>query len=221
MRFLRSIVDAILDRSPEELIGALLIASAVAIVMAGLYVLGRRKALCSPTFVGLLALAAGVSCMALAAGYIEYATRYRNSGLAATSPVFPGWPFSGPGRNVPPRPWGFYGAGWSSGFHVVVAADEDRDGRLTSEEVVRLVRKADSDGDGSVDFRDIDREIVRRFRPPFQPPASSDPEGIERRVGDGSSHDQGDAGEGHTRDEKASPGLDEPVAPGPGLSQGR
>ena len=48
MRFLESISDAILNRSPEELIGALLIAGAVAIVMAGLYAIGRRKSSPSP-----------------------------------------------------------------------------------------------------------------------------------------------------------------------------
>jgi hypothetical protein len=72
MRFLESISDAILNRSPEELIGALLIAAAVAIVAAGLYALCRRKSSPSPTFMGGLGLAAGASCMALAAGYIEY-----------------------------------------------------------------------------------------------------------------------------------------------------
>ena len=44
MRFLNSIADAIVDRSPEELIGALLIAAAVAIVTAGFYSLGLRNA---------------------------------------------------------------------------------------------------------------------------------------------------------------------------------
>jgi hypothetical protein len=170
MRFIDSIPDAILDRSPEELIGALLIAGAIAIVAAGLYALNRRKSIPSPSIVGALSLAAGASCTALAAGYIEHAETNRTSGSAANHPAPERRPPGGPGRVTPPPPWNFSGSGWSSGFHIVVAADENRDGRLTPEEAARLVRKADSDGDGSVDFRDIDRLIVSRFRPRSQPP---------------------------------------------------
>ena len=106
--------------------------------------------------------------MALTAGYIEYVeTAERNSSVVPSRsrtcehgrqvrrvrshrrhPGISSWP------------------GWSSGFHVVVAADENRDGRLTPEEAARLVRKADTDGDGSVNFVDIDRLIVTvRFQP--------------------------------------------------------
>jgi hypothetical protein len=72
MRFLESINNAILNRSPDELIGALFVAAGVAVVVSGVYALGRRKSSPSPSFVGGLALASGALCMALAAGYIEY-----------------------------------------------------------------------------------------------------------------------------------------------------
>jgi hypothetical protein len=182
MRFLQSISDAILNRSPDELIGALLIAAVVAMVVAGLYALGRRKSSPSPTFVGGLCLAAGASCMALAAGYIEYAESDGPSVSEPNRPAPSSWPPLGPGRVTPPRNWGVFGPGWSSGFLVVVAADENRDGRLTSEVVTRLVRNADTDGDGSVNFRDIDRLIANRFRPrtPPVPEFPNPPQSPER-----------------------------------------
>lgn len=169
MRFLESISDAVLGRSPEELIGALLIAAGVAVVVACMYVLGRRKASPSPTYVGGLGFAAGFSCMVLAAGYVQYIETAWKTGSATSRPAPAGWQPEGPGRGTLPPPWSLPGANWSSGFHIVVAADENRDGRLTAEEVARLVRDADSDGDGSVNFRDIDRLLASRLRPPFRP----------------------------------------------------
>ncbi len=165
MKFLESTYDAILNRSPEELVGALFTASAVAIVVAGVYALSRRKSSPSPSLVGGLSLAAGALCMAVAAGYIEYV----NSGASENPSVLSKWQGGGPGPGNPPSPWSFSGPGWSSGFHVVVAADENHDGRVTPEEVAQLVRKADTDGDGSVDFHDIDRLIMSRLKHPPQP----------------------------------------------------
>ena len=159
MRFVESISDAILNCSPEELIGALIIAATVALVVAGFYALRRRKSSPSPTFVGSLGLAAAASCMALSAGYIEYAETNRTSGSGWRDPAAPKSPPGVPRQIKPPSPRSSFGPGWSAGFHVVVAADENRDGRLTPEEVVRLVKEADTDGDGSVNFRDIDRLV--------------------------------------------------------------
>ena len=79
-------------------------------------------------------------------------------------PAFPDWSSASRGRTAPQGPVGIYGGGWSSGFHVVVAADEDHNGRLTPDEAAGMVRKADTDGDGTVDFRDIDRIIMSRLR---------------------------------------------------------
>jgi len=166
MRFLESLSDGIINRSVEELIGALFIAAAVAGVMAGIYARCRRNSSPSPTFVAGLALAAGAFCMALTAGYIEHRESARTSGSAANPFAVARSSPDGPGRLAPPEPWSISGLGWSSGFHVVVAADENRDGRVTSEEAARMVRNADTDGDGSVNFRDIDRLIATRF---FQP----------------------------------------------------
>lgn len=207
MRFLESLSDAVLDRSPEELIGALLIAATAAVVTAGLYALRRGKSNPSPTFVGGLSLAAGVSCMVLAAGYIEYAWTSGSAKFLAPRR----WPPGGPGRVTLPPPWNFPGAGWSSGFHVVVAADENRDGRLTQDEVARLVRRADTDGDGAVDFRDIDRLIAGRFRPPY-PPSGFTAFGSNGRAGEGGPLGNG-RGAGASDDGEPSRNLDERPTP--------
>jgi hypothetical protein len=169
MRFLESISDAMISRSPDELVGAVLVAAAVAIVVAALYALGRRKSSPSPTFVGGLCFAAGASCMVLAAGYIDYAEPDLSSGSVTVRAARRSWHWGASPSESSVQPQSYRGPGWSSGFHIVVAADLDRDGRLTADEVAQFVRKADSDGDGSVDFRDIDRLIASRFRPPFQP----------------------------------------------------
>jgi hypothetical protein len=79
------------------------------------------------------------------------------------------WPSGARGPGSLPPPWAFSGTGWSTGFHVVVAADENRDGRLTPEEMAHLVRKADTDGDGSNNSLDIDRLVMSRFQFPSQP----------------------------------------------------
>jgi hypothetical protein len=182
MGFLGSVADGVLDRSAEELIGAIFVAAAVALVMAGLYWLGRRKAMESPSFVGALAFAAGVACMAVVLGHIEQTAASQVSGTGLFAP-FPPKPTRGPiNLAKQPLPPAFYGAGWSSGFHVVLAADEDHNGRLTRDEVDRLVQKADTDGDGSVDFRDIDRLIVGRVRWPSPPLGANFPEGRNRQV---------------------------------------
>jgi hypothetical protein len=125
--------------------------------------------------VGGLVLASGVSCMALAAGYIEYVAGGGTTESRLIAPPLPVWPSIGTARSNSPGPSGFSGAGWSSGLHVVLAADEDHDGRLTPEEVAHMVRSADTDGDGSVDFRDIDRLMLSRFRSLSRPRRTAAP----------------------------------------------
>ncbi len=179
MMFLRTVVDAVLDRSPEELIGAMIFAIAVAIVMSGLYKLGRHKAIHAPTLVGVLVFAGGILCMALAAGYIERSE-------AAGMPRPGTQPARSPGdsnRRTQAGPWASNRMHWSSGFHVMVAADEDHNGHLTREEATHLVQRADTDGDGSVNFQDIDRLIISRFHFPIQNPSAAGPRRHAREEG--------------------------------------
>lgn len=220
MRFLEAIADAVLDRSPEELTAAMVFAATIGAVMAGVYALGRKKSSPSPMFVGGLALVAGVMCMAAAAGYFKNLEGDRTLGSAAKADTLAGWPASRPGRGGPPPAWRFPRAGWSSGFHVVVAADENRDGRLTTEEAARLIREADADGDGSVDFTDIDQLMKNRFRSLAWPSAPG-PGPIKPVEEEGDGPPDDDQGEGedshgtHTKrhEERPAPAWDdsEPV----------
>jgi hypothetical protein len=188
MSFLRSVVDAVLDRTPQELIEAVLVAVAVAFLMAGLYELGRRRSLHSPTFVGSLAFASGVLGMLLAAGYLTHVGPPRGRRRSfATLPPLPGWPPTEMGRVTPPGSRSFPGPAWSSGFHVLMAADENRDGLLNVEEIERMVRDADKDGDGSIDSQDIDRLIRSRVRPPGSSPPMKGNRAKVREAGDGQS----------------------------------
>jgi hypothetical protein len=161
MSFAAAVLDAILDRSPGELIGALLIASAIGGLAMGLDAIVRRRRPAPPIFVGALALVVSLSSMALTAGYHAFETR---RALLGDGP-----PPDRPGRPPSPKARGAGPFGWSSGFHVVIAADRDRDGRVTPEEAARLVRDADADGKGSVDFREIDRFLLDRARPDREP----------------------------------------------------
>jgi hypothetical protein len=163
MGILGLIIDAIIKRSPEELIGALLLSMAVSVISASVYAHCRRKSSPSPSFVCGLALAVGASCMAVAAGYVEYVDADHTFGRAANHTELARPRPGGPGQAALPPPWSMPGAGWSPGIHVVMAADEDGDGRLNAGEVARLVLRADADGDGLVNFRDIDRLIASRF----------------------------------------------------------
>ena len=168
MRFLESISDAILNRSPEELIGALLIAAAVAIVVAGLY--GSAAGSRVPLRPSSAAWASPpVPCAWPWPRAISSAARTNwNSGSAANYGAPQRWPQAaleiGPRRRL-----GASRGGLVVGFHVVVAADENRDGRLTPEEVARLVRKADTDGDGWSTSRDRPPDCKAASGPPSQP----------------------------------------------------
>ena len=185
MRFLKSIADAVLGRTPEELIAAILLDVAIAAVVAGIYALGRRKSSPSTSFVGNLAFGAVASGMLLVAGYIQHretAWMYgggsvpQNGSGPARGPQAQGPPHQPPNGGIP------HGI-WSSGFHVVVAADTDRDGRVTADELARMVHEADTDGDGSVTFHDIDRLMASRFRPSWTLPKGLPEAGTEDHPG--------------------------------------
>jgi hypothetical protein len=156
MNFLDSVGNAVLDRSPDELIVALFVAGALALILTGLFILGRRKVRSHATFAGGLILVASILSMVGAAGYVDSRTGVSRDRRRSDRP-----------NSVPVREPRRAGASWTSGLHMVTVADSDRDGRLTPEEVARFVREADADGDGSVDFREIDRLVTSRVRDRF------------------------------------------------------
>ncbi len=156
MNFLDSVGNAVLDRSPDELIAALFVAGVIALLLTGLFIFGRRKVRSHATFAGGLILVASILSMVGAAGYVNSKTGISKDRRRSDRP-----------NSIPVRQPGRAGAPWTSGVHMVTVSDSDRDGRLTPEEVARFVREADADGDGSVDFREIDRLVSSRIRDRF------------------------------------------------------
>ena len=158
--YLQSMTDVLIDRSIEELVGAMMIALVLALVLAGFYALARRKMNDSPMLMIGLLLFASIMSMALAAGYIA-------NDRQAFMPV-PGSPPSTARR----PPSGFHAGpggapGRSPGLRIVMAADADNDGRLSPEEAAQFVLTADSSGRGSVDPRDLDNAFMKgRPEPP-------------------------------------------------------
>src|SRR5690348_5663050 len=89
VRFLRSTGNMILDRSPEGLIGALLIALVLALMVSGLYALLHRRVSDNTVLLTCLVLAANVVGMTIAGGYI-YSTRSRRDRSGGGQPQLDG-----------------------------------------------------------------------------------------------------------------------------------
>jgi hypothetical protein len=134
--FFQSLANVVLDRSADELIGAVLIALCLSLAFAGIDFLARRKNRDGRTLLIGLMIGANLSSMAIAAGYLTHIRRSR-----ATLPV------ERPQAQTRP-----YVALVDSIFRT---ADENRDGFLSSEEAAtgaaEFVRRADPTGKGLID----------------------------------------------------------------------
>jgi hypothetical protein len=101
---IRASIEAVLDRSPDELIGAILAALVISAALAGVYAAARGKVRDRPLLVGGLILIACAVSMALAAGYLHQA----EAGPALTSRfngiVFEGVSPTGPRLRLGPGP---------------------------------------------------------------------------------------------------------------------
>jgi hypothetical protein len=183
---LRSTLDVFLDRSPGDLIGAVMIALVLALAMTGLYAL-RRKKTAEPLIVLIaLMLVANVASMALAAGYLVKAWKSEAKVPGGSTPTTGMWPPSGgfkpgvPGHSG--SPGGPPAGPWCADPHVgqvFAVADLDKNGRLTPEEVALFVKRADSSGKGSIDERDFSsavREHLAAPNGPVGPPPPTDPD---------------------------------------------
>jgi hypothetical protein len=159
MRYVTSTLDLILARSPEEVIGAILLASLMSVVTATLYSLSRRK-LGDPTMLlaGMMLLVS-VTSMVLAAGYVA-------RGMKDTA-------FPGPGTSFQsfdnPPPGGF-GPGLTLAPQIMRLFDTDHDGRLSPREAAGaaegLVREADLNKQGYLDVGGLSGAISRRMEVP-------------------------------------------------------
>jgi hypothetical protein len=140
--------NAIVDRSADELIGAVVIALALSLVMAGVYSVGRRKLSENLMPMIVLMIVANLVSMALGAGYMLHARRAVRHVSQNAAPA------------LPPR------AIYAGKRDIVLvqtffrAADTNRDGLLTGEEASRaaseLVRQVDTSGKGSIDAQSLD-----------------------------------------------------------------
>ncbi len=86
MEYLNSVGDAVVDRSLQELIGAIMVALALALAMAGLYALGRRKVSDSAMLVTCLTIISSVASMALTGGYLAALAKRQRQEIKVASP---------------------------------------------------------------------------------------------------------------------------------------
>lgn len=174
LSFFTSVQNMVIDRSTDELIGALMVALGLSLTMTGIYALGRRKVSDASVLMSVLMLLANAASMALAAGYVFHAERggvvvaQRGASQPMAWQPTPYGPHHGPYAG--PRGLWTY----PSGFHregppppqIFEAADTDHDGRLTPEEAALFVEKADTKGEGSVDRKDFAIALGHRIPPP-------------------------------------------------------
>jgi Ca2+-binding EF-hand superfamily protein len=133
----------LLDRTPGQLINALMIALTLALLGAGLHALGRRKVQDTTMLTVGVLLFAILTSMTLAA---SVAADLLDSG-------------ANPRRILRDRRAGGSGSELALGPLVLRGADSDGDGRIASDEVAdavaKFVREADPDEDGSIDARAV------------------------------------------------------------------
>lgn len=170
-RYLESTVNMILDRSPEGLIGAILIALVLSLVVAGLYTLLHRRVSDASVLLTCLVLAANVAAMTIAGGYIQFARK--GAGRSGGGPAFRDGRFL-PGAG--PRGPGMAG-------RILIAADANNDGVLSAEEATAAAtRFVEEVGHGKpIDEETLRGAIRERLAPPgFFPPGPAESNGRER-----------------------------------------
>ncbi len=139
--YFASMGNAVVDRSPDELIGAIVIALALALAMAGLYSMGRRKVTENLMPMVVLMIVANLVSMTVGAGYLAHA---RKKHLGVTLPLSLNSPAVSERMLIDA---------------IFRDADEDQDGLLSGEEAAvaadKFVRRNDAEGDGKIDARSL------------------------------------------------------------------
>ena len=169
IEYLNLMGNAIVDRSPDELIGAVAIALIIALAMAGLYSIGRRKITENLMPMIVLMIIANLISMAIGVGYFQLA--HRRMGYTPHRPV----------RRLPDGPDGVseFIVQW-----IFREADRNHDERISGEEAslaaANFVRWADAHGTGSVDPTALDwalKALMFHGREPDHPPDRFDQPG--------------------------------------------
>lgn len=140
-----SLANVILDRSPDELIGAVIVALGLSLAFAGVDFLARRKLGEARMLTVGLMIGANLISMCVAAGYLVHMTRMRST--KATEQA----------RMAATRP---YLVLVESTFR---AADKNQDGLLSSDEAsfaaAEFVRRVDPTGKGMVDPFSLEQSL--------------------------------------------------------------
>jgi len=152
-----SIVDVVLDRSPEELIGCVLTALVLALGLSGLFLLLRRKVSDTSTLIICLALGSNLIAMTVAGAYIRYKlTGGRQSNVESLPPG---------ARSEQQREFRIT----MMANRILRVADRDADGFLTVDEAAsaaaQFVKEADEGGDGELDEERLRVALWSRMGP--------------------------------------------------------
>ncbi len=154
-QFVVSVGSAVAARTPEELIGAILLALGVSLAVAGLYALRRGKAADLPPLLVGLMLVGNVGSMIFAAAWLD---------VARTAPAMSTRP-----SNIIGPPPGWHPGPAAPGHMIFHAADADGDGQLTPAEAARFAQIADLNGKGWADVQEVERAAWNRHGPPHGP----------------------------------------------------
>jgi hypothetical protein len=160
--YLNLLGNAIVDRSPEELIGAVAIALMISLAMAGLYCIGRRKINENLMPMIVLMIVANLLSMAVGAGYFQHARKKMGYVTRESAWRLPG----GPG-----------GSCELLAARIFQEADRNHDRLISSDEAsiaaVDFLRRADANGTGSIDpgtlFMAL-QAVMYYGRDPYHPP---------------------------------------------------
>lgn len=143
--FVEGIANTIVDRSADELIGAVMIALALALAFAGLDYVGRRKARDNRMPMIVIMIGSNLVSMAVAAGYVAHIRKAR---AALSREMASG---------------GFFRVDPVRVESIFRTADKNRDGLLSSEEAAvsaaEFVRRADAKGNGLIDPSDLEQAL--------------------------------------------------------------
>jgi hypothetical protein len=163
--YLESVVNVLLDRSPEEWIEGIVVALFLSLALAGAYGVCRRWMKATDDTIPLVvpAMVVILAGMVITAGYVQ---------LKLKAPARPTDPAS---RFDMRRPQGppFRGREFMAvrmGNLIFEAADADGDGRLSPDEAVnaaaKFVEDADVNGEGTLDRDALITALRDRLRPP-------------------------------------------------------
>ena len=156
MNWVHSIYDVVLDRSPEELLGAIGVAVALSMLFAGVFALLRRKVEDRVLLVIALMIVASVASMGLGAGYVTAGKKHG-----------PRLPFG-----TEEGSWVRYSAPLNLSPRLMARCDADGDGRLSpteaSQAAAHFITALDDGREGSVDIARVIQAILKQGNSPHQ-----------------------------------------------------